>query len=195
MYLIFDTETTGLPKRYDAPISELDNWPRVIQLAWAAYDADRNCIAEQVDLIQPDGWEVPTDTFWIENGFSQAQSLAEGIPIRDALARFLQQIENTNQLIAHNLSYDYPVLGAECLRADMRAQNKPAHCCTKEIATDYCAIPGNYGFKWPKLSELHIKLFDQDFEGAHDAMVDVKACARCYFELLDRGIVKRNSGK
>ena len=190
MYLIFDTETTGLPKRYEAPISDLDNWPRVIQLAWAAYDADRHCLAQQVDLIQPDGWEIPTETFWIENGFSQAQSIAGGIPIRDALARFLQQIENTTQLIAHNLSYDYPVLGAECLRAGLKSRNKPAHCCTKEIATDYCAIPGNYGYKWPKLSELHQKLFDTDFDGAHDAMNDVQACARCYFELLDRGIVK-----
>ncbi|NCG08160.1 MAG: 3'-5' exonuclease [Verrucomicrobia bacterium] len=190
MYLIFDTETTGLPKKYDAPITDLDNWPRVIQLAWAAYDQNRNCIAQRVDLIQPDGWEVPTETFWIENGFSQAQSLAQGIPIRQALTAFLEQIEHSSQLIAHNLSYDHPVLGAECLRAGLKSQNKPARCCTKEIATDYCAIPGNYGFKWPKLSELHQKLFQTDFDGAHDAMIDVQACARCYFELLDRGIIK-----
>lgn len=190
MFLVFDTETTGLPKNYKAPITDVDNWPRVIQLAWALYDTNRTLVAERVDLIQPDGWKMPTDTFWIENGFSQAQSIAEGIPIRDALQTFLQEIERTTHLIAHNLSYDHPVLGAECIRAQLQSKNKPKHYCTKEIATDFCAIPGNYGFKWPKLSELHIKLFGDDFEGAHDAMVDVKACARCYFELLDRGIVK-----
>lgn len=190
MFLIFDTETTGLPKDYKAPMSEVENWPRVIQLAWALYDNKRNLVAERVDLIQPDGWEMPTGEFWIENGFSQAQSETEGIPIREALLGFLTQIEQTTHLIAHNLSYDHPVLGAECIRAGMTAKNKPKRYCTKEIATEFCAIPGNYGFKWPKLSELHIKLFDEDFEGAHDAMIDVKACAKCYFELEDRGIVK-----
>jgi DNA polymerase III epsilon subunit-like protein len=192
MFLIFDTETTGLPKNYKAPMSEVDNWPRVIQLAWAFYDEKRNLVAERVDLIKPDGWEMPTGEFWIENGFSQAQSEAEGIPIRDALQGFLEQIEQTKHLIAHNLSYDHPVLGAECIRAALSAENKPERHCTKEIATDFCELPGNFGgYKWPKLPELHMKLFGEDFEGAHDAMVDVKACARCYFELLDRGIAKR----
>ena len=27
MYLIFDTETTGLPKNFKAPITDTDNWP------------------------------------------------------------------------------------------------------------------------------------------------------------------------
>ena len=40
MYLIFDTETTGLPKRFDAPITDTDNWPRCIQIAWQLHDAD-----------------------------------------------------------------------------------------------------------------------------------------------------------
>jgi DNA polymerase-3 subunit alpha len=38
MYLIFDTETTGLPKRWDAPITDTDNWPRCIQIAWQLHD-------------------------------------------------------------------------------------------------------------------------------------------------------------
>ena len=38
MYLIFDTETTGLPKRWNAPITDVDNWPRCIQIAWQLHD-------------------------------------------------------------------------------------------------------------------------------------------------------------
>ena len=38
MFLIFDTETTGLPKKWNAPISDSANWPRCIQLAWQLHD-------------------------------------------------------------------------------------------------------------------------------------------------------------
>ncbi len=38
MYLIFDTETTGLPRRWDAPLTDSDNWPRAVQIAWQLHD-------------------------------------------------------------------------------------------------------------------------------------------------------------
>ena len=34
MYLFFDTETTGLPKRWNAPVTDLENWPRSFAGAW-----------------------------------------------------------------------------------------------------------------------------------------------------------------
>ncbi len=74
MTLVFDTETTGLPIRYDAPMRDVSNWPRVIQLAWALYDSKANLVEQKVDLIKPDGWEIPREAFWIENGFSQEKS-------------------------------------------------------------------------------------------------------------------------
>ena len=46
MYLFFDTETTGLPKNYKAPASDLNNWPRLVQLAYHLYDNDGNKISE-----------------------------------------------------------------------------------------------------------------------------------------------------
>jgi hypothetical protein len=58
-----------------------------------------------------------------------------------------------------------------------------------KASTDFCALPGSYGYKWPKLSELHMKLFDEDFEEAHDASVDITACAKCFWELKRKGII------
>ena len=57
-------------------------------------------------------------------------------------------------------------------------------------STDFCAIVGNYGYKWPKLQELHKELFGYPFEGDHDALVDVRACVRCYFELRKREVMQ-----
>ncbi len=195
MFLVFDTETTGLPKRYDAQITDVDNWPRGIQLGWPFYGPNRELIESRVDLIKPDGWIIPEEAFWIENGFSQAQSESEGIPIREALSEFLGKVEQSQYLVAHNMSYDHPVLGAECIRERIRSRHKPERICTKDVSTDYCQIPGNYGYKWPTLSELHIKLFETDFDGAHDALFDVKACARCLFELERREVVRLGGGR
>ena len=50
MYLFFDTETTGLPKRWNAPVTDLENWPRLVQLAWIMYD-DRGNMLESRDVI------------------------------------------------------------------------------------------------------------------------------------------------
>ena len=61
MYLIFDTETTGLPKRWDAPITDTDNWPRCIQIAWQLHDGMGNLIEHQDYIITPDGFNIPYD--------------------------------------------------------------------------------------------------------------------------------------
>lgn len=189
MILIFDTETTGLPLNYHAPFTDLSNWPRVIQLAWALYDYDEKLISKRVDLIKPNGWVIPNAPFWIEHGFSQDKSITKGIPVRDALICFLKKIEETHCLVAHNISFDYPVLAAECIRENLESKNKPYKICTKEQSTSFCQLQGRLGYKWPTLSELHIKLFNKDFEGAHDAMSDVEACAKCFFELRRLGVI------
>lgn len=124
MYTVFDCETTGLPKNWKAPMSDLDNWPRVIQLAWAHYGPDRKLIEKRCDLVKPDGWVMPTEQFWVENGFSQEESLAKGIPILDSLEPFRKVLAKTEYLIAHNISCHLPttkVAGLQCLRPKPRA--------------------------------------------------------------------------
>lgn len=71
----------------------------------------------------------------------------------------------------------------------MRAGRKNRQICTMNESTDLCKIPGPYGYKWPKLEELHKHLFGKTFDNAHDALADVRATARCLFELRRRGMV------
>ena len=191
MYVFFDTETTGLPKDWKAPMTKLDNWPRVIQLAHISFDENRNLIHEACDLIKPDGWVMPTDKFWTDHGYTQEKNEKEGIPIALALDGFINSLDNHGgRLVAHNISYDYNVLGAEMIRAKKKASHKPERFCTKEASTNYCKLPGQYNqFKWPKLDELYRHLFQSDFDGAHDALNDVRATAKCFFELVDRKVI------
>jgi DNA polymerase III epsilon subunit-like protein len=189
-FLVFDTETTGKPRFYNAPMTNLNNWPRVIQLSFVQFDDNGKVIDDYNKLIKPDGWVMPTDTFWIENGFSQEKSMAEGIPIAEAIDAFIAKINISDLLVAHNMSFDYNVLGAEMIRLKKRADKRLKQICTMNTTIEFCQLPGKYGYKYPKLEELHIKLFGYKFEGAHDALMDTMACGKCFFELIKRNIIK-----
>ena len=112
MFLIFDTETTGLPKRDNAPVSEVDNWPRVVQIAWQLHD-DTGDIAEHYNLlIQPEGFEIPYAAEKI-HGISTQMATKFGLPLEEALYQFDKSVSKSTILIGHNISFDMNALGAE----------------------------------------------------------------------------------
>jgi DNA polymerase III subunit epsilon len=189
MYLFFDTETTGIPRNYRAPVSDLANWPRVIQLAFLLTDAAGKPLDAQEFLIKPDGFTIPLDATRV-HGITTEHAAAHGIALRTALNAFLAALPATKVLIAHNMSYDENILGAEFLRANLpNPLPKIKRLCTMESSTRYCGLPGRYGFKWPSLAELHQKLFEKPLLKAHAALADVETCAKCFFELKQRGIM------
>jgi DNA polymerase III subunit epsilon len=187
MYLFFDTETTGLPRNWKAPITDLNNWPRLVQLAYLLYDSAGNQVTGSDFIIKPDGFVIPADVSRI-HGITHQRALNEGQPLNTVLQHFNLLIEQADCLVAHNLSFDEKIVGCEFLRNGMR-NNIPSknRICTMEKSTNFCAIPGPYGYKWPKLSELHYKLFKANFEEAHNAAVDITATARCFWELRRLG--------
>lgn len=189
MYLFFDTETTGLPKDWKAPLTELDNWPRLVQLAWRQYDKHKQLQQSGNVIIKPVGFDIPFAASNV-HGISTQQAIDNGINLKDALIEFNEAVRTSSMLIAHNMSFDEKIIGAEYLRCMPTADlNDIQKICTKEKSTLYCAIPGKYGYKWPTLMELHEILFEERFENAHDALADVKACADCFFELHKRGVI------
>jgi hypothetical protein len=87
------------------------------------------------------------------------------------------------------MSFDEKIVGAELLRnGTQNSIPTKNRICTMERTTNFCAIDGSYGYKWPKLSELHYMFFRTDFEEAHNASVDVTATARCFWELKRIGV-------
>jgi DNA polymerase-3 subunit epsilon len=189
MYLIVDCETTGLPKNWNAPIADLNNWPRVIQVAWSRYDKTNRHLESVVHLIQPDGFTIPAEAQRI-HGITTARALAEGKELLDVLRDLNSAIEASEILVAHNLKFDERVLSAEFLRMNLQPPflNRKRFC-TMENTTELCRIPSSRGYKWPTLAQLHWELFKSKPEEAHDAGADVATCAKCFFELKRREIV------
>ncbi|MFD2822869.1 DNA polymerase III subunit alpha [Lacinutrix iliipiscaria] len=190
MYLIFDTETTGLPKRWDAPITDTDNWPRCIQIAWQLHDALGNCIEHQDYLVQPEGFNIPYDAEKI-HGISTELAQEQGAPLLEVLEKFNEALSKTKFVVGQNVGFDLNIMGAEFVREDIanQLQELPIlDTCTEHTAS-LCQIPGGRGgkFKLPTLTELHQFLFQQPFAEAHNATADVEATTRCFFELIRRG--------
>ncbi len=190
MITLFDTETTGLPKNYKATVTDLKNWPRMIQIAWLSYDYNQKMIDEKCFIIKPVGFKIPTEASDI-HGITNEMALKEGRDLKEVLTIFAEVLSRTEILVAHNISFDEKIVGAEFLRKKIQNElSSVKKICTKESSTDYCQIPGNFGkYKWPNLTELHTKLFKKEFEEAHHALGDVKACANCFFELKKRGVI------
>ena len=187
MYIIFDTETTGLPKRWDAPLSDSENWPRCIQIAWQLHDERGALVSHEDYLIIPDGFTVPFDAEQI-HGISTELALDQGRPLEEVLNLFTQALSDADYVGGHNVSFDLNIMGAEYLRMGDRNPLEDVQIidtCTEETAS-FCKIPGGRGgkFKLPTLTELYFHLFGKGFGEAHNATADVEATTRCFLELL-----------
>jgi DNA polymerase-3 subunit alpha len=189
MYLIFDTETTGLPKRWKAPITDTDNWPRAVQIAWQLHDAMGNCIEHQDYLIQPDGFNIPYDAEKI-HGISTELAQEQGLPLKEVLEKFNIALSKSKFVVGQNVAFDLNIMGCELYRENVESpllQLPILDTCTEHTAA-LCKLPGGrYGkFKLPTLTELHEYLFGKAFNEAHNATADVEATTRCFLELIRR---------
>lgn len=191
MYLIFDTETTGLPKRWDAPISDTDNWPRCIQIAWQLHDALGNCIEHQDYLVKPEGFNIPYDAEKV-HGISTELAEQDGISLREVLDKFNIALSKTKFIVGQNVGFDVNIMGAEFFRLDVanKLQELPVLDTCTETTAQLCQIPGGRGgkFKLPTLTELHEHLFGTKFGEAHNATADVEATTRCFLELIRKQV-------
>lgn len=188
IYLIFDTETTGLPANYKAPTSDVNNWPRLVQLSWVITDGVER---QEFDfIIKPDGYEIPAHVAEI-HGITQERAMAEGRDREFILNIFRSFVNLADQIVAHNLDFDKAIVGAEYYRlfGDNRFEKRLAEkqlFCTMLKSTEMVGIKGTHAgqSKWPKLIELYKHFFNETFDGAHNSLNDTRACERCFKKLI-----------
>ncbi|MCK4822288.1 3'-5' exonuclease [bacterium] len=187
MYLFFDTETTGLPKDWNAPA---DQFPRLVQLAWLTYTPNGHLLNSGDVIIKPEGFEIPEEASNI-HGITNKMAINYGEDLKKLLHFFKTKLDDATHIIGHNLSYDRKIIRGELIRCGIEYDSsEKVKICTMHSATKYCKLEGKRGYKWPKLQELHTKLFGKEFEGAHDAMADIRATAKCFWELKRLGVIK-----
>lgn len=174
-----DTETTGFRSS-----------DRVVQIAWLITDPNGHEFKTENHVIKPVGFEIPEQATKI-HGISTQEAMDGGEDLESTMLTFLNDLECCELLVGHNISYDIRMVTYEFARIGAIYNFEMIQkVCTMHKSTDYCAIPSERKYyKKPKLQELHMKLFGEEFKDAHDALGDVRATAKCYWKLKDLGVI------
>ena len=146
MYLIFDTETTGLPKRWDAPVTDTDNWPRCIQIAWQLHDDMGTLIEHQNYIVKPEGFNIPYDAERI-HGICTELAVEEGIALQEVLEKFNIALSKSKFIVGQNVGFDVNIVGCEFHRAGIESplsRMKVLDTCT-EVTAELLKLPGGRG--------------------------------------------------
>lgn len=196
MYLVFDTETTGLPPKgvdHTHP-----SQPHIVQLALILCDSDGREHQSANLLINPgEGVEIPADAARV-HGITTERVRREGLPAREALRLFLYMAARAHTLAAHNIGFDWTLVQAGLHRTGLSEVasflNKKERFCTMKTARDIVRIPptpkmvragfGNQ-FKNPTVAECVRYFFGEELQNAHDAMADARGTVRILTRILE----------
>jgi len=174
--LVFDTETTGLPKM-KLLRETVEFWPYMVQFSFLLFDIDTYSYQEFDYVIR---CPVPIENDHI-HGITSSMNEKRGFAFSDIYPIFQECYKQADLCIGHNLSFDIDMLRAECLRIDkVFVMDIPSYCTMKSTTT-MCALPN---MKWPTLLQLHQHLFQESPSELHNSMIDVWACLRCYIKIM-----------
>jgi DNA polymerase III epsilon subunit-like protein len=208
LIMIFDTETTGLPKTKFIHPGKLDLWPHIVQLSYVLLDVEQKSFHKVQDNIISvcSGITIPEESSKI-HGITQTISLEQGIPIEDALETFIDDFSKVSEIVGHNIEFDVNIVLVEAMRILQKLNDGEKHStsakkirdfiddfkrakqfCTMKNSIDLCAIKkvrndGTEYNKYPRLEELHKHLFGSVPSHLHNSLVDVFVCTHCYWKL------------
>lgn len=189
--LIFDTETNGFPKDWKASLCDTDNWARIVSIAWNKIAPNGELLSKNYAIIKPDGFSINREATSI-HGISNENAEQNGFSLKDVLLFFEKEVNDCKYLVAHNIEFDYAVVFAEYTRTNITTSNFSSltKICTMKKSTDFCKIPSSKGYKYPKLNELHQKLFSTNISNLHNAQTDADMCMKCFKELYNQKVIK-----
>lgn len=197
-YLVVDCETTGLPKNRNASVSNLDNWPRMVQLAWMVFNKAGQYIKKENFYIDP-GIPIPYEATKV-NGITNQFIRENGVHPVKALRLLREHLKLVKIVVCHNVEFDVNIIESEFIRYGFDRQIIHMDTiCTMISSVNFLKLPG-YGhkYKYPKLSELYGFLFfnnyDISIEGMHNSEIDVEITSKCFFDLKKLKKTKLNYG-
>jgi len=227
--IVFDTETSGLFGKSNNPTNidifnlqvedfyiyykeigdVLMSYPRILQLSFLVYDYSVNQLQCGEYYIQkPRDYKINSFITKLTN-IDNKILIRKGVSITDALENFINEYQQANDIISHNISFDYKVVVSEIVRiiidniqqdnlifdinkwiyyydviTSQEFLNK--HYCTMKNTLRLCNIVrinknGVQFIKFPKLCELYEFLFGEKCKNMHDSFCDCFCCLRCYY--------------
>ena len=184
-YLFIDTETTGLPLDDSFSIDTINNWPRVVSVAYILCD-DCKIVRENYSIIKPNGFIIPPESTKV-HGITSAEAISKGRVLSEVLDEIKGVINECDYIVGHNIIFDINVLNAEFYRYNMTlpVSLKPYYC-TMQLAKGYCGLSNT---KYPTLEELYTILKGDTISNAHNAQTDAQASMECFWILRDSGFV------
>lgn len=172
--------------------------PYIVQLAALVYD-DRKLVGAINLLCNPvdatgSRVMIPAEATKV-HGISNEMVESTGLPLKTIAAIFNSLVRNTDRLVAHNMDFDSRIMAGTYLRSGFSIESLqvPKRVCTMKASENVLKLPGKFPgkFKWPTLDEAYRHLVDPaGFDGAHDALVDAKACAEVLWKLEDAGHIQ-----
>ena len=191
-YVVFDTETTGLPD-WSAP-ADSPQQPRLASFCLLMVDDDLEIEARLHGLVKPDGWEMPAAATAI-NGLTQDRLEQEGWDVTLPLFALRRAIDTGRILVAHNLQFDTKIMRGELRRAKLSDAGCITGICTMRGLTHTCALPHpkRSGYKYPRLEEACRVVLRREMKGAHDALNDAKACLWLLRAMRERGMLGKEA--
>ncbi|MDF2932082.1 MAG: 3-5 exonuclease [Chryseobacterium sp.] len=190
-YLLFiDTETTGIPKRWDLPYSETNNWPSAIQVSWIIYDENDGEIKRENCYIDVDDLKISAKSFKI-HGINREFLSKNGHTRSFVLEKLSADIQKYQPLITgHFTEFDIHTLSCDFYRAGLENPFQQSHFyCTMLKSKDYNLNPN---VNYLRLNQLFEFLFKEKMERSHDAMIDAEMTAKCFFEIRSRGEISED---
>lgn len=189
-FLFLDTETTGLPRKRNAVPEEFSNWPYIVEIAWLLVDEEGLQVSGGHYIVKQNV-SIPKAASDIHN-ITTDKMLSEGIEPKEVYAEFIESVDNTEYVIAHNLEFDMPIIECELLRNGFNKVLFAKKCfCTMKGGRDFCTVYDRNGhIKNPKLSELFGELYFNmphlAFEGLHNALSDTLMLYRCFMKMKEK---------
>lgn len=188
--LFIDTETTTIPKRWDQPYSETDNWPSAVQVSWILYDENGKEVKRENFYIDDKDLKISARSFRI-HGITKEFLTKNGQNRSFVLQKLSEDIQQYQPLITgHFTEFDIHTLSCDFYRAALENPFQQSYFyCTMLKSKDYILNPGVDYFRLPQLYDF---LFDEKMERSHDAMIDAEMTAKCFFEIHSRGEISDN---
>lgn len=185
-YLLFlDTETSGLPKNWNLPYSARDNWPFCLQVSWVICTKDGQELKQENYYIKDEAVKISKSADKIHGITSQF--LNENGRNRKEVMQLLHEdlVKYQPLVLGHFTEFDRLMVGADFYRTEIEnLVKRETTFCTMLASTHLVKNPT---LKFFRLGELYEALFNKKLEDQHNALVDAKATAACFFELLRRG--------